>query len=233
MLFILAHETQFSIGETFQFTEAAADYVLIIARKQCSERSGTLASCDCASKNTMRWCRLGFRSFDCRKGSRRETNELEGKEGRKKGRMCQERTTRRGKFGLVNEENLICSPARRPSLPASSEHSVIEHPLHGDLIDVHFAVLPPLALVFINGVTCSQSLDFSADEMLLAKNAIRAQTALLHCRCSSPSWGKSFAEHVTKVMFAERYLGRNSAALDISRHVSRLILVASDDILFP
>ena len=39
------------------------------------------------------------------------------------------------KFGLVNEENLICSDVLHRRWD-----TVIEHPLYGDFIDVHFVV---------------------------------------------------------------------------------------------
>lgn len=56
-----------------------------------------------------------------------------------------------GKFGLVNEENLICSAF---NVLRRRRDIVIEHPLHGNFIDVHFAVFFLQRLVFINGVTC-------------------------------------------------------------------------------
>lgn len=95
-----------------------------------------------------------------------------------------------GKFGLVNEENLICSAF---NVLRRRRDIVIEHPLHGDFIDVHFAVFFLQRLVFINGVTCFRS-RFYVEETLSTKNAIQAQTALLHVEMSSSSSRRDFGD---------------------------------------
>lgn len=75
------------------------------------------------------------------------------KEGRKNAPRMKSST---GKFGLVNEENLICSALdvlrrRRQGCRASTPRRLYRRPLCGLLLS---------ALVFINGMTCSWSLDF-------------------------------------------------------------------------
>lgn len=76
------------------------------------------------------------------------------KQGRKENAPRMKSST--GKFGLVNEENLICSAldvlrCRRQGCRASTSRRLYRRPLCGLLL---------LALVFINGMTCSWSLDF-------------------------------------------------------------------------
>lgn len=152
-----------------QFVEAAVNYIIKkynAKNKTIMEEAGILVVLILGIRW---WYRFDSCSFDCQKGNQRRMN---WKQGRKEESPRMKGST--GKFGLVNEENLICSALdilRRRGCRASSPRRLYRRPLCGLLLS---------ALVFINGMTCSWSLDFRRRNALREKCNSSADSIVIY-----------------------------------------------------